>query len=137
MKNLPVVVGLALAIAVMGCSRGTQPAAAQNNANTIKFDKTLHDFGDIAFGSDGIFEFVFTNTGNEPLVLSNVRSSCGCTIPEWPKEPVNAGEKSKIKVHYNTKLVGRFTKKISVYCSGSETPVVLTIKGNVLAADSE
>lgn len=98
----------------------------------IEFESTMHDFGTILQGGDGTFEFVFTNTGKEPLILNNVKSSCGCTKPEWSAEPVKQGEKGVIKVGYNTRLVGPFTKTITVYSNASNSTVTLTIKGSVI-----
>lgn len=137
MKRIPVIVGFILILSLISCSQTPQQASEQNKAITIKFEKTVHDYGNIQEEGDGTCEFNFTNTGEEPLVLRNVRSSCGCTIPEWPREPINPGEQANIKVSYNTKLTGRFSKKISVYSNGSENPVILTVKGNVIAAKTE
>ncbi len=100
----------------------------------IEFDKLTHEFGDIEYKGDGSCEFEFTNTGAEPLILSNVRSSCGCTVPDWPREPISPGEKGVIKVKYDTKRVGNFSKSISVYCNAQEGPIVLRIKGKVAPA---
>jgi hypothetical protein len=97
----------------------------------IQFAELKHDYGVIEQGSDGTYNFEFTNTGTEPLVLSNVRSSCGCTIPKWPREPINAGESSKILVKYNTNRPGPFNKSITVYSNASDQPIVLHIKGKV------
>lgn len=102
------------------------------DAPEISFDKLEHDYGTIDFESNSDIEFVFTNKGKEPLVLSNVRSSCGCTIPEWPKEPLKKGESAAIKVKYDTKRIGAFTKSITVYSNAKNSPVVLKIKGKVL-----
>ncbi|MBA7586609.1 hypothetical protein ES708_28611 [subsurface metagenome] len=97
----------------------------------IDFEKKESDYRIIKQGGDGLFEFVFTNTGTEPLILSNVRSSCGCTIPEWPREPINAGESSSILAKYDTKRIGQFSKSVSVYSNATETPIVLRLKGRV------
>jgi len=100
----------------------------------IQFETTEHDFGTIAEKGDGTFSFVFKNTGKEPLILNNVRSSCGCTVPEWPKEPIKKGGKGTIKVSYNTRITGSFSKKITVYSNAGGDPVILLIKGKVEAA---
>jgi hypothetical protein len=100
----------------------------------IQFETTEHDFGTISEKGDGTFSFVFKNTGKEPLILNNVRSSCGCTIPEWPKEPIKKGGKGTIKVSYNTRITGSFSKKITVYSNAGGDPVILLIKGKVEAA---
>jgi hypothetical protein len=100
----------------------------------IQFETTEHDFGTISEKGDGTFSFVFKNTGKEPLILNNVRSSCGCTVPEWPKEPIKKGGKGTIKVSYNTRITGSFSKKITVYSNAGGDPVILLIKGKVEAA---
>ncbi len=100
----------------------------------IQFETTEHDFGTIPEKGDGTFSFAFKNTGKEPLILNNVRSSCGCTVPEWPKEPIKKGGKGTIKVSYNTRITGSFSKKITVYSNAGGDPVILLIKGKVEAA---
>ena len=116
------------------CSQG--PEDDQKNdkkAPFIKFENIVHDYGTITQGDDGTCEFIFENAGNEPLVLSNVRPSCGCTVPVWSKEPIKSRKKSNIKVKYNTKRLGSFSKSVTVTSNASNSPVVLKIKGNVTA----
>lgn len=97
----------------------------------ITFASLEHDYGTIEFGANGTCVFEFTNTGKIALVLSNVQASCGCTTPEWTKEPVKPGEKGKITVKYNTQIPNQFQKQIRVYSNATTNPVVLTIKGVV------
>lgn len=104
------------------------------NAPVIEFDKLVHDYGDIQQHGDGQCEFTFTNKGKEPLILSNVRSSCGCTVPEWPRQPVLPGQSDVISVKYDTKRVGVINKSIHVYSNATESPVTLRIKGTVHSA---
>ena len=111
-------------------------AAKAEPQNTVKdpvisFEKTVHDYGTIEYGANGECEFKFTNTGKEPLLLSNVRSSCGCTVPEWPKEPIMPGQTSAIKVRYNTSRVGTINKTITVTSNATEPTVTLSIRGYV------
>ncbi len=109
-------------------------ALAENpNAPVIKFDKVVHDYGEIDQNADGNCEFKFTNSGKEPLILSNVRSSCGCTVPVWPRQPILPGQSDVIKVKYDTKRVGIINKSIQVYSNATEKTVVLKIKGNINA----
>lgn len=117
-----------------------EKAAAQaNNPNApiIKFDKMEHDYGTIEMNADGNCEFKFTNEGKEPLILSNVRSSCGCTVPTWPRQPILPGQSEVIKVKYDTKRVGLISKTITVYSNAKEAQVTLKIKGNILAGAQE
>ena len=110
-----------------------QLKAQSDTTLVISFEKMVHDYGTIEQGSDGGAEFVFTNTGKTPLVLSNVRASCGCTVPTWPKEPILPGAKSSIEVVYNTNIAGNFHKSITVSSNARNSEVVLSIKGNVVA----
>lgn len=109
-------------------------AFAQERQAEIAFQMTTHDFGTIQEGTQATVEFEFTNTGDAPLVLSSVNASCGCTTPEWPKEPIMPGAKAKIKAVYNsTGRPGTFTKSITVNSNAKNGTIVLTIKGNVEA----
>lgn len=97
----------------------------------IQFNYTSYDYGLITKGEhDGNCEFSFKNTGTEPLVLSNVQASCGCTSPSWPREPILPGKSGVIKVHYNMNI-GTFNKQITVTSNGKTDRVVLTVKGTV------
>jgi hypothetical protein len=100
---------------------------------TIKFVSSEHDYGTIEQGSDGSCNFVFTNAGKTPLVLSNVRASCGCTVPTWPREPILPGKEGSIKVMYNTNTIGSFQKSITVNSNAKNSEIMLIIKGNVVA----
>jgi len=101
--------------------------------DSIVFNKKVHDYGTIVQGSNGNSEFKFINKGKLPLVLSNVQASCGCTVPEWPKEPVLPGKSAVVKVTYNTNNVGTFGKTITVTSNAVNSSVVLQIKGTVTA----
>lgn len=108
--------------------------AENPNAPVIEFDKMIHDYGTLAYNSDGNCEFKFTNTGKEPLILHTVKASWGCTIPAWPKDPVLPGKSEVIVVRYNTKKVGTINKSITVTSNATEATIRLKIKGRVEAA---
>jgi len=131
MKKVISILALSSWWLLSGCSQSNPTADAKQEAAAIEFETTQHDFGTIPQGGNGTIEFVFRNTGREPLILKNVRSSCGCTVPQWPREPVNRGEKGVIKVSYNTRITGNFSKSISVYSNAGNAPVVLKIRGKV------
>lgn len=98
----------------------------------IDFKKEVHDFGTIAYMGDGTYEFEYTNTGNEPLVISNCKGSCGCTVPEWSKEAIQPGATGVIKVKYDTKRAGKaFNKSVTVSSNGETAQKVIRIKGRV------
>lgn len=102
------------------------------NGAKITFTELEHNYGTIQKGGNGDCEFTFKNEGNEPLILSNVKASCGCTTPSYTQKPVMPGETGTIKVHYNTNNVGGFSKTVTVTSNAVDNPrVVLRIKGNV------
>lgn len=102
------------------------------NGAKIEFKETTIDYGIIEKGADGVRTFEFTNTGNEPLIISRVYSSCGCTVPKKPTDPVAPGATEVIEVKYNTTRVGPIRKTISVYSNAGEVPYPLKIKGTVV-----
>jgi len=106
---------------------------AQEKEATISWDKTEHDFGNFK-EEDGVqtATFEFTNTGSTPLFVTNVRSSCGCTTPDWTKDPVQPGEKGYVKAAYNPRnRPGRFNKAVTVTTNTTPPSTVLRIKGDV------
>ena len=97
------------------------------------FENETIDYGTIAHNAEPNREFVFTNNGTKPLIITNTQGSCGCTVPTTPKEPVAPGAKGKIGVRYATDRVGAFTKTVTVTSNAEGQPTkVLTIKGTVL-----
>jgi len=141
MKKIISVVVLAL-IATIGLNAqqahvGETDVKENPNAPVITFTKTIHDYGEVVQGGDGTCFFEFTNDGKEPLILQKPQSSCGCTVPTWPKTPILPGEGEKIKVTYNTKKVGSINKTVTVRSNASNNVVVLRIKGRVVAKPAE
>jgi hypothetical protein len=137
MKKIIACALFVMATFIMGCSQA--PTSGEEKkvfGPAIEFKDTEHNFGTIQQGGDGAYAFVFTNSGTDPLIISDVRSSCGCTIPEWPREPINAGQSASILVKYDTKRIGPFNKSISVYSNAGEAPIVLHINGTVEATAS-
>ena len=97
------------------------------------FESEVIDYGTIPHNADGNREFVFTNNGTKPLIITNTQGSCGCTVPTTPKEPIAPGAKGKIGVKYATDRVGAFTKTVTVTSNAEGQPTkTLTIKGTVL-----
>jgi len=108
--------------------------SAQASGPMISFDMETIDYGDITKGSNGVRTFTFENTGDAPLEIQGVRSSCGCTIPKKPEAPIEPGKKGEITVRYDTNRVGVFRKTITVNTNVSNAAIIaLKIKGNVLA----
>jgi hypothetical protein len=100
----------------------------------IQFESTTLEYGDIAKGSDGYRLFQFKNIGDAPLIITGTRGSCGCTIPEPPKEPIMPGAKGSVRVHYDTQRIGEFTKFVYVNTNEKDAKeITLTIHGKVLS----
>lgn len=110
--------------------KATDPDAAE-----ILFEKDVHDFGTIEYGGNGKYEFKFSNTGKKPLIITNARGSCGCTVPTWPKEAIGKGQSSTINVEYDTKRPGPFTKTVTISSNANTAEKVITIKGTVTQPD--
>lgn len=105
---------------------------AQENATKIVFEETVFDFDTIMQDGPGEHVFQFSNKGDAPIIITSAFSSCGCVVPEWPKEPIAPNMKSSIKVKYNTSKIGRFTKVIVVKSNDPASPkTVLRINGVV------
>lgn len=101
-------------------------------AQEIQTDVTLVDYGVIKKDSDGKRIFTLKNTGTKELIIENAVGNCGCTVPEYPKKPIAAGETFEIKVNYDTKRVGTFAKQVKLYTNAlNKNPLVLKIKGEV------
>jgi hypothetical protein len=134
MKKIFITFILVILALTNSCSQKTEDDKKYDKkAPVIKFETLVYDYGTIVRGSDGLCVFIFENAGKNPLVLNNVKPTCGCTVPKWSKEPIKSGKKSGIEVKYNTRRVGSFSKSITVYSNASNSPVVLRIKGKVEA----
>lgn len=110
---------------------GFATAQAQKTAK-MEFKSETIDYGEIKKGSDGVRVFEFTNTGDAPLVIEDVKSSCGCTVPKKPENPILPGETGKIEVKYDTNRVGPIRKTVTVYSNSDEPVKALKIKGTVV-----
>lgn len=107
-------------------------AVAFGAAQTITFNTTTLDYGTVKQNSDGNRVFTVKNTGNKPLIISSVKPACGCTTPDFSKDPIMPGKTGQIKVHYNTATLGSFQKLIEVFSNDPESSrSVIYIKGNV------
>ncbi|MGI6718105.1 MAG: DUF1573 domain-containing protein [Bacteroidales bacterium] len=103
-----------------------------SNSPYMEFDKLVHDYGTIPEKSDGKCIFVLTNTGKEPLILNNIRSTCGCTVPKWEKAPILPGQSTEIEVKYATNRIGKINKSVTVTSNAENSPIVLKIVGEVV-----
>lgn len=125
-------------VIIAGCTMAYAVAKSEVKRANIEFDKMSHNFGSFA-ESDSVVscEFVFTNTGDAPLIIHQALSSCGCTVPSYTKDPVMPGEKGKIKITYNGagKPLGKFRKTVTIRSNARKELIRLMIEGNMTAAE--
>ncbi|MFC4722296.1 DUF1573 domain-containing protein [Geojedonia litorea] len=112
-----------------------QNAKAAEKAGVFSFESEEIDYGTINQNDNGVKTFKFTNTGNAPIVITQVKTSCGCTVPTYSKTPILAGEAGEIEVKYDTNRIGAFTKTITIVSNASEPSKIIKIKGNILKKD--
>lgn len=121
--------GLAFTLGVFAFSNAQEIQITNHKNNTV-------DYGDVVKGSDGKQVVKFKNVGTQPLIIKNVQSTCGCTVPSWPKEPILPGKKGEIVVTYNTNNVGPFHKQITINSNDVKVAALpVKITGTVLASD--
>jgi hypothetical protein len=129
MKKLFLLMIVVVGVAITGYS---QTAPAQNADLAVPtFEAQNFDFGKIKQGTPVTHEFKFTNTGKVPMIITNVAASCGCTTPDWSKDPIAPGGKGFIKATYNAASVGAFNKAVTVTANIPNGTVQLFIKGEV------
>lgn len=116
---------------------GVSTGAASAQKAVITCEKTVHNFGEIKEADGKVSHtFVVKNEGTTPLVISNVTASCGCTTPDWTKEPIPAGKTGEVKVTFDPKnRPGNFMKTIRLYGNGMKNGFLLSIRGKVLKAE--
>ncbi|MFD0965099.1 DUF1573 domain-containing protein [Pseudofulvibacter geojedonensis] len=133
-KLLSLVVAITLFTSFSVTAQETEKKTPEKGAK-IAFEQEVIDYGEVAYASNGEREFVIINEGDEPLIITRAKGSCGCTVPVAPKEPIMPGESATMKVRYDTKRGGQpFSKTITVYSNAVNTPTkVVKIKGKVLA----
>ncbi len=112
-----------------------QAAPSDNKVAEIKFEKETHDFGAIPQGTPATYEFSFKNTGKSPLIITNASASCGCTTPDWTREPIKPGKTGTVKATYNAASPGSFTKSVTVVSNAKNSTVILYLKGDVKPAE--
>lgn len=117
-----------IALALFGITAASYAQSPDQSPKAVlSFEKTAHDFGKVSEGQVARYEFKFTNTGTEPLVLTKAQASCGCTVPSWPKTPIAPGASAVIVVEFNSAgREGSFTKYISVESNGGSAQLSIT-----------
>ena len=122
MKQLVTIILLWVAACTMGYA---QPKAT--------FDKDVHDFGVVLWKHPATATFTIKNDGDKPLVISNVTTSCGCTVADWTKTPIAPGATGEVTSTFDAKALGHFYKDVGVYCNAADKPIYLTLRGEVSA----
>lgn len=133
MKKL--LLSLGLGMLVFGATAQTSAKPVGGSGPMISLDKEAHDYGNISQGANGTCEFVVTNTGDQPLIITQCQGSCGCTVPKCDTAPIKPGEKSTITVKYDSNRVGPINKSVTITSNATNAPSkIITIKGNIEAA---
>jgi len=117
-------------------TKGNEPAVPVGPITSVEFEETEYDFGTVMEGEKVVHVYKFKNTGDEPLIISNAKATCGCTVPSWPKEPIAPGEASEIKVQFDTKNKGKVggqvqSKRVTITANTDPVNSYVTIKGKV------
>lgn len=112
------------------------PAVPAGPLTKIEFAESTFDFGEIMEGDKVEHVYAFTNNGDEPLIISNAKGSCGCTVPDWPREPIAPGAQGEIKVVFNSSGKGKVggnpqSKRVTITANTDPANTYLTIKGSV------
>ena len=112
------------------------PAVPAGPITTMEFEETEYDFGTVMEGEKVVHVYKFKNTGKEPLIISNAKATCGCTVPQWPREPIAAGESGEIKVQFDSKNKGKVggqlqSKRVTITANTDPVNNYVTIKGTV------
>lgn len=107
------------------------------NAPAFEFETEVIDYGKVDLNANGVRVFKFKNVGKSPLVISNIKSSCGCTVPKKPSEPIMPGKTGEIEVKYATNIAGGFSKMITITSNVAGAPKRLRIKGIVIKPEAK
>jgi hypothetical protein len=136
----------AIAFTVVSCGDATDRIKSSDNTETesmmealpaITFEEEFHDFGEVQEGAVVEHTFTFKNEGEGPLIISNAQGSCGCTVPDWPRQPIAPGQTGQIKVSFNSKgRAGRQDKRVTLTTNAVPQSKVLNITSTVIAKDN-
>lgn len=125
-------------IAVGASAQQNSVSQEYKNAADMKFEKEVFDFGKIKQGESVTHEFKFKNAGKEPLIITQAQGSCGCTVPEYPKEPIKQGQTGTIKVTFNSAgKMGAQDKTVTITSNAKNSPMVLHVKGTIEKAEEK
>jgi hypothetical protein len=136
MKKLVTILFIGLLTISVKAQENQTEKAQDTNAAIFEFETDVIDYGKIELNADGVRVFKFKNIGKSPLVINKIDSSCGCTVPKKPKDPIMPGETGEIEVKYATNRAGGFAKTITIHSNANEPVKRLRIKGIVLKPES-
>lgn len=139
MKKIILMAAIAVASIGVTLAQDSKVQATTKTADTkttsgaeMKFEKDEFNFGTIKQGDKVEYAFEFVNTGKDPLIITEAHGSCGCTVPEWPKEPLKKGEKGVIKITFNSAgKMGLQDKTVTITSNATDSPKILHVKGNI------
>ncbi len=123
--KIPIIIS-AILVSLTACQPKPIPQGAQ-----LRFETLEVDMGSLVYKADATCSFEFFNSGKSPLLIQQVKTSCGCTVAQWDKRPIKANQRGKLSIKYDTSHPGRFRKTITVFYNGEDSPQVLSIKGSV------
>ena len=133
MKKFITIIFIGILSFSINAQEKTTEKAVDPKAPVIEFQEDVIDYGKIEQKSDGKRVFTFTNTGKSPLIISRIQSSCGCTVPKKPTEPIMPGKTGEIEVKYDTNRLNGFSKTLTVYSNATIPAKRIRIKGIVVA----
>ena len=125
-----------MSLSILALVNFAQTTPAATTGAVISLDKEVHNYGTIKKNADGVCYFTIVNTGTEPLTITKAKGSCGCTVPDWPKEAIAPGDTAKMKVSYATNRVGTINKTVTITSNAVNSPrKTVRIRGKVLPPD--
>ncbi len=137
MKQLLGILSIAFLASFQLTAQETVTPAAPASKAVMTLESDVVDYGTIDQGSEPLRVAKFKNTGTEPLIISGAKGSCGCTVPNWPKEPIMPGETSQIEIRYDTKRVGAINKTVTVTSNDASGNKVIRVIGTINAVAQE
>ena len=132
MKKFALILFIGFLAISVNSQEKVEAKTTDENAPVFKFETELVNYGEIARNSDGVKLLKFTNIGKSPIIITNVKGSCGCTVPTSPKEPIMPGEEGEIQIKYATNRIGAFSKTVTITSNAARPSIIIPVKGTVL-----
>lgn len=136
MQSLKRLFGIFFVVLMLSLTSNSQ--SLQDNRPIAEFDMISYDFGDVLQGKETIAVFTLTNKGNTPLIVEDIKVSCGCTLVEWSQDPILPEQSAEITVKYNSNIIGTIKRSIVVNTNDrKQERILLMLTGNVVAINSD